>query len=189
MGATLVTIAKDVKIQVEFNPAKVGAYRLIGYENRMLAAQDFADDAKDAGEIGAGHHVTALYELDPARQGRGTADAACSSRSAGVARRARAPSRSSSSVRYKRPNEDDEPAVRARASTDDGLDFSRSSADFKFASSVAGFGMLLRSSPYKGSLTYAGVLEIAGSALGDDPSGYRKEFVGLVKKAQALSPR
>ena len=186
MGATLVTVAKDVKFQIEFNPAKVGAYRLIGYENRMLAAQDFANDAKDAGEVGAGHHVTALYELAPPGKAENAVAGSGSSSPTKLAQPS--PESVLIKVRYKRPNEDASRPFE-QGVTDPGLDFSRSSTDFKFASSVAGFGMLLRHSPYKGSLTYAGVLEIAGSALSDDPSGYRKEFVELVRKAQELAAK
>ncbi len=183
MGSTLVTVAKDVKLQIEFNPAKVGAYRLIGYENRMLANQDFANDLKDAGEVGAGHHVTALYELTLP----GKAEAGEALRF----QQTKAPEKPSPEsvlikIRYKRPNEDVSRPFE-RGVIDQGQDFSRSSADFKFASAVAGFGMLLRGSPFKGNLTYPGVLEIASSALGNDPSGYRAEFVDLVRKAQQLA--
>ncbi len=185
MGATLVTIAKDVKIQVEFNPAKVGAYRLIGYENRLMRDQDFHDDAKDAGEIGAGHHVTALYELVPAGKEGGVA---------GVGplkfqkpAQPAAPSEESLSVklRYKQPDGETSRLIE-RGAIDDGRAFGGASDDLKFASAVAGFGMLLRDSPSKGSLTFPGVLELAGSSIGPDPSGYRKEFLGLVRKAQTL---
>jgi len=190
MGATLVTVAKDVKLQIEFNPAKVGAYRLIGYENRMLAAQDFADDAKDAGEVGAGHHVTALYELVPPGKEGAVTPAAAEEREFPTEKVAASPRPETLvvKVRYKRPDEETSRPFKVGV-VDKGLDFSRSSADFKFASAVAGFGMVLRHSPYKGSMTFAGVVEIAGSALADDPSGYRKEFVSLVRRAQAISPR
>ncbi len=188
MGATLVTVAKDVKFQIQFNPAKVGAYRLIGYENRLLAAQDFADDAKDAGEVGAGHHVTALYECVPAGKEKAVVDAGKDDEEFEfqTVTPKNLPETVIIKVRYKLPDEETSRPFKVGVE-DKGLDFSRSSDDFKFAASVAGFGMLLRHSPYKGSLTYGGVLEIAGSALADDPSGYRKEFVGLVKKAQALA--
>ena len=187
MGATLVTVAKDVKFQVQFNPSKVGAYRLIGYENRMLAAQDFADDRKDAGEVGAGHHVTALYELVPPDKA-GAVVAADDGEEFEFQKVTTIP-RSETvvvKVRYKLPDEEVSRPFKVGVE-DKGLDFSRSSTDFKFASAVAGFGMLLRHSPYAGSLTYGGVLEIAGSSLSDDPSGYRKEFVGLVTKARQLA--
>jgi Ca-activated chloride channel family protein len=175
MGSTLVTVAKDVKFQLKFHPERVGAYRLIGYENRLLAAQDFADDTKDAGEVGAGHHVTALYELVPPGKQAGRGGAVASSPTLTV------------SLRYKRPDENTSRLLE-RPEADPGLDFARTSNDFKFASAVAGFGMLLRESPYKGSLTLAGVLELAGPSLRDDPHGYRKEFADLVRKAQALMP-
>jgi Ca-activated chloride channel homolog len=176
MGSTLVTVAKDVKFQLEFKPEKVAKYRLIGYENRLLAAADFANDAKDAGEVGAGHHVTALYELVPPSRGTTLAQKTDAAKKADtiIIR-----------LRYKRPDQDKSRLVE-RGAVDDGLDFSRTSNDFKFASAVAGFGMLLRHSPYKGSLTCAGVLELAGSAMKDDPNGYRSEFSQLVRKAQAL---
>jgi Ca-activated chloride channel family protein len=170
IGATLVTVAKDVKIQVEFNPAAVAEFRLIGYENRIMDHRDFANDAKDAGDIGAGHHVTALYELAP---------------SPPVGNSIRG-SLMNVNLRYKKPNEDTSRPLGYRVD-DPGTDFGHASDDLKFAASVAGFGMLLRDSPYKGSLTYAGVLEIAQPTLAHDPAGYRKEFVELVRKAQALT--
>ncbi len=188
MGSTLVTVAKDVKIQVEFNPAKVGAFRLIGYENRIMAHQDFNDDTKDAGEIGAGHHVTALYELvAPGKEAnlpgidklKYTQPASSS-----------APSNESFTVkiRYKRPDGDTSRRLEYGV-VDQGRSFAQASDDLKFASAVAGFGMLLRDSALKGSVTYPGVLEIAGSTLSKDSSGYRQEFVAAVRQAQALSGR
>jgi len=187
MGATLVTIAKDVKIQVEFNPAKVGAYRLIGYENRLLAKEDFNDDRKDAGEIGAGHHVTALYEIVPS--GKETKLPAVDP----LKYQEEAPSTKALSeelmtvkLRYKQP-EADTSQLLERSVTDHGTEYARASNDFKFAGAVAGFGMLLRGSAEKGSLTYAGVLELATSAIGSDPSGYRTEFLELVRKAQQIA--
>ena len=167
MGATLETIAKDVKIQVEFQPERVKAYRLIGYENRVMPNQDFNDDRKDAGEIGAGHHVTALYEIVPA-DGPNEADPFVVN------------------IRYKKPDEDVSSLIR-RPAADRGLDYSEASDDFKLASAVAGFGMLLRDSPSRGNLTYPGVIELASPTLANDPSGYRKEFVELVRKAQAIA--
>ncbi|AMV36705.1 VWA domain-containing protein [Planctomyces sp. SH-PL62] len=174
LGATLDVIAKDVKIQVEFRPERVKAYRLVGYENRVMANEDFANDQKDAGEIGAGHHVTALYEIVPSDQ-------------AGDRPAADAPSPDSFVVRlrYKKP-EGTASALIERPVTDRGLDYSEASDDFKFASAVAGFGMLLRHSPSVGSLTYSGVIELASPTLAHDPSGYRKEFMGLVQKARDL---
>jgi Ca-activated chloride channel family protein len=170
MGSTLVAVAKDVKIQVEFIPSSVSAFRLIGYENRVMAHQDFANDAKDAGDIGAGHHVTALYEIVPAPP---------------VANSIQGPLMTVK-LRYKKPDEDVS-RLREFPIVDRGTDFGHASDDLKFAAAVAGFGMLLRDSPYKGSLTYAGVLEIAQPTLARDRAGYRKEFVELVRKAQALT--
>ncbi len=186
MGSTLVTVAKDVKIQVEFNPAKVGAYRLIGYENRIMAHQDFNDDTKDAGEVGAGHHVTALYELvppgeeanvpgiDPLKYQKPTQLTGASNESFTV------------KLRFKQPDGDKSRLLELGVA-DKGQPFADASADLKFAAAVAGFGMLLRDSPYKGSLTYGGVLEIAQPTLADDPSGYRKEFAAAVEQANRLS--
>ncbi len=178
MGANLVTVAKDVKIQVEFNGDKVSAYRLIGYEDRVMANEDFDNDAKDAGEIGAGHHVTALYELvPPVPQSKTLLVAAA---------RSTGPESFTLRLRYKKPDEDKSRLIEQKA-IDAGTDFAQASDDLRFATAVAGFGMMLRDSPHKGTLTYAGLLEIAQPSLAKDPSGYRKEFVGLVRKAQALT--
>jgi Ca-activated chloride channel family protein len=188
MGSTLITVAKDVKIQVDFNPTMVAEFRLIGYENRIMAHQDFNDDTKDAGEIGAGHHVTALYEL----VGRGTE--ANRSKLAGLdlgklgQLTDAGPQSLTVKLRYKKPAEDHSRLIEHKV-IDKGLDFGHASGDLKFAASVAGLGMLLRESPYKGTLTYAGVLELAQPSLADDPSGYRQEFVGLVRKAQSATTR
>jgi Ca-activated chloride channel family protein len=183
MNSTLVTVAKDVKIQVEFNPAKVGAYRLIGYENRIMAHQDFNDDTKDAGEVGAGHHVTALYEvvppgevsgipgIDPLKYQKPAQSTGTSHESFTV------------KLRYKEPDGDKSRLLESGVA-DKGLSFADASTDLKFAAAVAGFGMLLRDSPHKGSLTCGGVLEIAHPMLTDDPSGYRKEFVAAVEQAK-----
>jgi len=188
MGSTLITVAKDVKIQVEFNPAKVGAYRLIGYENRIMAHQDFNDDTKDAGEIGAGHHVTALYELVPPGKEIGLP------RIDPLKYAQPAPSTSPSNesftvkLRYKRPDGDTSQLLEFGV-VDAGRSFGEASDDLKFACAVAGFGMLLRDSADKGSMTYPGVLEIAEASLSADPSGYRREFVAAVRQAQKLARR
>jgi len=187
MGATLETIAKDVKIQVEFKPTKVKAYRLIGYENRVMPNEDFADDRKDAGEVGAGSHVTALYEIVPAapRSPEAALDAANPNNAAQSLR----PEAESFvvNVRYKKPAEDSSILLQ-RPVVDRGLDYHKASDDFKFSSAVAGFGMLLRGSNSAAGLTYAGVVELATPSATRDASGYRSEFLGLVKKAQDLSP-
>jgi Ca-activated chloride channel family protein len=186
LGGTLVTIAKDVKIQVEFNPAKVGAYRLIGYENRLLRAEDFHDDAKDAGEIGAGHSVTALYELvpadkpiplpgvDPLKYQKPAVPANAS------------PELLTIKLRYKPPAADKSQLLE-QPLVDAGKSYAQASGEFKFAAAVASFGMLLRESPYKGNATYASVLELAQEGLGPDPSGRRAQFLELVKKAQSIA--
>jgi Ca-activated chloride channel family protein len=185
MGSTLVTVAKDVKIQVEFNPAKVGSYRLIGYENRVLAHQDFNDDTKDAGEVGAGHHVTALYELAP--PGEGVPIDPLKYRKSD---RAGDASNESFTVklRYKQPNADTSRLIEIGVA-DSGRAFAEASDDLKFAAAVAGFGMLLRDSAHKGTLTYAGVLEIAQPVSARDPGGYRREFLSGVKRAGELAGR
>jgi Ca-activated chloride channel family protein len=188
MGATLVTVAKDVKIQVEFNPSRVGAYRLLGYENRIMAHQDFNDDTKDAGEIGAGHHVTALYELVP--PGKETDLPRIEPYKYQLAPTSSAASDESFNVRlrYKRPDQDKSLRLEYGV-VDKGQSLGAASDDLKFACAVAGFGMLLRDSPYKGNLTYAAVREIAGPTLSRDGSGYRKEFMELVRATEALARR
>jgi Ca-activated chloride channel family protein len=185
MGATLVTIAKDVKVQVEFNPSKVGAYRLLGYENRVLRNQDFNDDTKDAGEIGAGHHVTALYELvPPGKEGSAPdVDPLEFQKPAKPDGEGRDESMIVK-LRYKAPDGDTSKLIK-RGVTDEGASETQASDDFKFAAAVAGFGMLLRDSPHKGNLTYAAVEDLATSGAGKDPHGYRREFLGLVQKARA----
>ena len=186
MGSTLVTVAKDVKIQVDFNPAKVAQFRLIGYENRIMAHQDFNDDTKDAGEIGAGHHVTALYELVPLQRGQPLANSPDSRQASSRQRRPGHGVVHLVKLRYKKPSEETSRLIEHKV-IDQDLDFGHASDDLKFAAAVAGFGMLLRDSPYKGTLTYDGVLEIAQPTLANDPSGYRREVVELVRKARALS--
>jgi Ca-activated chloride channel family protein len=194
MNGTLMTIAKDVKIQVEFNPAQVGAYRLIGYEKRMLRQEDFNNDQKDAGEIGAGHTVTALYEIVPA--GRefpgGEVDDLKYQRPADE-KPERYVSNSSKEMltlklRYKQPDGDKSRLLEFPV-TDSGKNFNRASADFRFAAAVASFGMLLRDSEFKGESSYRAVLEMAQNAKDADSEGYRSEFLTLVKAAQRLTGR
>jgi Ca-activated chloride channel family protein len=185
-GATLVTIAKDVKIQVEFNPARVAAYRLIGYENRVLAAEDFNDDTKDAGEIGAGHSVTALYEIVPAGVAvtLPSVDPLKYQAPRGAAAEAKSDELLTVKLRYKQPD-GDVSRLLSVALKDGRTD--RLSSNARFAAAVAGFGMLLRDSEHKGSLTWAQVLELAGGATQNDPFGYRSQFRELVRTAEALS--
>lgn len=195
MSGTLMTIAKDVKIQIEFNPATVAGYRLLGYENRVLAAQDFNDDKKDAGEIGAGHTVTALYELIPSgKAGKKETkklpevDELKYQAPAEPAPQAKelAGELLTLKLRYKQP-EGDVSKLLEQPLKNDVTSYAKASPDFKFASSVAGFGMLLRHSKYHGSATFDAVLELAQEGIGHDEGGYRKEFVELVRKAKEMS--
>jgi len=194
MGGTLVTVAKDVKIQVKFNPARASSYRLLGYENRLLQARDFADDRKDAGEMGAGQTVTALYEVVP--PGQGSRALAALGPTQPRQSRPQVAARAASTglellqvdVRCKAPDGDVSRLVQCPAD-DDGRDFAAASPDFRFASSVAGFGMLLRDSPYKGTLTWPGLVELTAGTIGTDVAGYRGEFLELVRKARATAPR
>ncbi len=190
IGGTLETIAKDVKIQVEFNPTWVDAYRLIGYENRKLAAQDFNDDTKDAGEIGAGHTVTALYEIVPKGKGSGKRPAVDP-----LKYQKNVPGEAAISteilnlkLRFKPPTGDVSTKIELPV-TDSGTVFAAASPDFRFATAVAGFGMLLRESKHKGDVTFGWVQTTAQSALGEDPNGYRRELLGLVEKAKPLYAR
>ena len=193
-GSTI-TIAKDVKIQVEFNPTQVASYRLLGYENRIMAAEDFRNDRKDAGEIGAGHSVTALYEIELVGNG--------GEGSAGVEPLKYQPpqpkpgpeaalvdgetSRELLTVklRWKQP-EGDASTLDEVPLVDRGGAFEQASADLRFAGAVAAFGMVLRNSEYKGEATLPLVAKIAAGALGPDRGGYRAEFLDLVRKAETL---
>lgn len=191
LSGTLVTIAKDVKIQLEFNPAKVAGYRLIGYENRVMANQDFRNDAKDAGEIGAGHSVTALYEIIPAGQSVPQAGEAQSLKYQ-LATTVKPEAATSIEwltlrLRHKAP-EGDKASEQEFTATDAGARFGEASIDFRWSAAVASFGMVLRDSPYKGMSTLPMVKELAEAAKGTDAAGYRAEFVELVKKAEGLLP-
>ena len=199
MTGTLVTIAKDVKIQVEFNPATVSAYRLIGYEKRMLRKEDFNDDKVDAGEIGAGHSVTALYEIVPAGQpeaGRLAAVDQLKYQSARATAPADAPGAGNGELltlkmRYKMPEANASERAYEQPLTDHPApnDFAAASADFRFSVAVAGFGLVLKDSPYRGNANLSAVAEIASGSEGNDPGGYRSQFVELVHKARTLSNR
>lgn len=191
VNGTLVTVAKDVKVQVEFNPRVVAAYRLLGYENRRLAKEDFNNDAVDAGELGAGHTVTALYEIVPAGQAgpaTGTVDALKYAPAAEAGPTgAEAAEMLTVKVRYKEPTADVSRKLEFPL-RDGGQAFTAASADFKFAAAVAGFGQLLRDSPHRGATTWADVAAWARAGLVDDAGGYRGEFLRLVERAAALSP-
>ncbi len=184
---TLLTIAKDVKIQVEFNPKLVAAYRLIGYENRALADRDFNDDKKDAGDIGAGHSVTALYEIipagvpvpgsgvDPLKYQAVTATAAAGSGELMTVK-----------LRYKAPQGSTSQLMSFPVS-DSNRNASQLSDDFRFSAAVAGFGMMLRQSDFRGNDSWSLVRELARSARTDDPNGHRAEFLQLVDRAASLT--
>jgi Ca-activated chloride channel family protein len=191
VGGTLVTIAKDVKIQVDFNPAKVGAYRQIGYENRVMAHEDFRNDAKDAGEIGSGHTVTALYELIPV--GEESALLAAKLPASDFVKPAELAEGAKQSdklltvrLRYKQP-EGDTATEFEQPVKQELKDLGQASSDTKFASAVAMFGMLLRNSKYLPADTSVdAVLELADGNRGRDPGGYRAEFIELIKKTKAI---
>ena len=193
-SGTIVTIAKDVKIQVEFNPAQVSGYRLIGYEKRLLAKEDFRDDQKDAGEIGAGHTVTALYEVVPAGKdlpAPAKVDALKYQTPAADKSEIRNPKSEISpelltlKLRYKAPDGDASKLLEFPL-TDAGATWEKSTRDFRFAAAVAGYGMLLRDSPHKGAATWSSVHELAVEGQGADATGYRAEFISLLEKAKSL---
>lgn len=185
-GATLVTIAKDVKIQVEFNPERVGSYRLIGYENRVLQARDFNDDRKDAGDIGAGHSVTALYELIAPEQTQDDHDVdPLKYQKVEPSAQAGGSELATIKLRFKHPTSaSSELTVHTVGSHPLALD--HASSNLRFAAAVAGFGMQLRKSAYRGSITYDSLTELAASAIGADVGGYRSEFLGLLSRARTL---
>jgi Ca-activated chloride channel family protein len=188
-GAALVTVAKDVKLQIEFNPARVGAYRLVGYENRLMKAQDFNDDRKHAGDVGSGHTVTALYEVVPAGQplpvpGVDALKYQQPSKPAGDAKGEWLTVK----LRYKDPTADTSKLLSQALAGPVGK-FDRQPEDFRFAAAVASFGMLLRNSEHRAGSSFAGVRELAKDALGDDPHGHRAEFLKLVDAAAELAPK
>lgn len=186
-GGTMFAIAKDVKIQVEFNPAVVQAYRLIGYENRLLNDEDFNDDKKDAGELGSGHTVTALYEIipvgvesefvkdiDPLKYQSNNQNVTSSADELLTVK-----------FRYKEPDGAKSKLITQVVENE----IRKSSNNLDWSMAVAGFGMLLRDSEYKGELAYANVLSLAKSAKGKDEFGYRAEFIELVGLAKSMSPQ
>ncbi len=192
MTGTLITIAKDVKIQVEFNPEYVESYRLVGYENRMLRSEDFNDDKKAAGDIGAGHNVTALYELVPKGTGTGTGsvDGLKYQKDIATDKALADPLVNGEwltvKIRYKKPDGDvsmkiEKPLTFMKRS------FESASANLRFASAVATFGMLLRGSEFLKEGDYALVKRIAQNSKGPDSHGYRSEFIGLVDSARQLA--
>ncbi|HEX4998068.1 MAG TPA: YfbK domain-containing protein, partial [Terriglobia bacterium] len=194
MASTFITVAKDVKIQVEFNPNLVLGYRLIGYENRLLAAADFNNDRKDGGDMGSGHTVTALFEVVP----KGVDINPIGGdplRFQPVVERTPAPAPKPDSamsrellnlkIRYKEPDGKDSKLIEFPL-VDRGQAFSGASSEFRFAAAVAAFGMILRDSPFKGSSNWDLVNSIATGSRGSDRDGYREEFVRLAEKARLL---
>lgn len=199
-SSTLFTIAKDVKVQIEWNPARVAEYRLIGYETRNLKREDFNNDRVDAGDIGSGHAVTAIYEVTPVgapktaddlRYGKATAAQPSAKRVSddlAQASEAIAAELGQLKLRYKRPNEDQSQLV--SLIINDGLEktLNETPGDARFSVAVAAFGQLLKGEPYLQSYTFDDVLSLAQSARGEDPFGYRAEFLNLVRLAKSARP-
>ncbi len=189
MSSTLYTIAKDVKIQAEFNPAHVRAYRLIGYENRMLRTEDFKDDKKDAGELGAGHTVTAIYEIVPSTSQEKIAEVdSLKYQKTKIPDGAKAsPEIMTVKLRYKLPDSDTSVPMETPV-YNKVLDLKETSDRFRFAASVVGYGLMLQESRFKGNLTWDMVRKLANESIGEDEYGYAKEFLNLVEKASLLKP-
>lgn len=188
LSGTLVTIAKDVKIQVEFNPRFVESYRLVGYENRMLKEEDFNNDKKDAGDIGAGHSVTALYEIVPVGYGsKAPSVDALKYQKEKETTEFKSDSKEwmTVKVRYKKPDGDVSSKVEYNLEGSENT-FSQASESFQFASSVALFGMILKGSEYAAESTYKDVISTSKASKGTDKNGHRQEFIELVEKAQKL---
>jgi len=192
LSGTLITIAKDVKIQIEFNPATVGAYRLIGYENRVMSDEEFNDDNADAGDIGAGHTVTAFYELIP------PGDEVDALPTRDPLKYGPPPSSDwepsydelmTVKIRYKLPHETESELIEFPIAADSVKQAGEETEDFRFAASVACFGMLLRDSIYKGAATFTNVITMAQNAIGQDKYGYRANFVEMVRKAKIISKK
>ncbi|WP_316816938.1 vWA domain-containing protein [Pedobacter nyackensis] len=188
-GGTLFTIAKDVKLQVEFNPEKVQAYRLIGYENRLLEDRDFNDDKKDAGEMGAGHTATALYEVIPTGI-KSSFTGAVDDLKYQENKKPKTVSNSKEmltvKLRYKDPDGSSSKLIK-EAVTDRSAAFESASNNFRFAASVAEFGMLLRQSDFKQQASFDHVIQTASRAMGTDREGYRSEFIKLAKSAKLMA--
>ena len=188
INSTLVPIAKDVKIQVEFNPQRVSSYRLIGYEDRIMAKEDFNDDAKQAGVIGAGHAVTALYEFVPVgvSESKRGVDPLKYQKPAQLSSASQSDELLTLKVRCKEPEKDT--SVLSEFSVKESKEkFGNASQDFKFAAAVAAFGMALRDSPYKGNANLESALDWAKAGKGEDEHGYRQEFIRLIHRAISIS--
>ena len=183
-GGTLMTVAKDVKVQIEFNPSEVEGYRLLGYENRRLAAKDFNDDKKDAGEIGSGHTMTAFYEIIPA--GAGEMGAGTDPLKYQKSETAKSGELMTVKMRYKKPDGDKSILIE-KAHTAAEMTRKEPSADFRFASAVAEFALILEDSMHKGDASFAKLIERARSAKGEDREGYRAEFIRLAEAAEVYN--
>lgn len=188
-GGTLFTVAKDVKLQVEFNPAKVSAYRLIGYENRMLNKEDFNNDQKDAGDMGSGHRVTALYEIIPVgvkSRFIESVDDLKYQKTPLSKPTVHAAELMNIKMRYKAPDKDESRMVSKTVSTQT-ISWENTSNDFRFSAAVAGYGMLLRNSEFKQNTDYLTVINWAESGFGKDKLGYRSEFLNLVRSSGLMA--
>jgi len=185
LGSTLFTIAKDVKIQIEFNPAQIRSYKLIGYENRLLAKEDFNDDTKDAGELGAGHTVTALYEIipvDPEKETRKVDELAYQ-----VKKIIPSADLMTVKLRYKEPNGVTSNLIKQTVNKNDIAPSPR--GDLQFVSAVAEFGLILRNSKHRANASYENALRNAREAIGKDVYGYRAELIDLIEKAKMIDSR
>ena len=185
-GGTLMTVAKDVKVQIEFNPSEVEGYRLLGYENRRLAAKDFNDDKKDAGEIGSGHTMTAFYEIIPA--GTGEMGAGTDPLKYQKSETAKSGELMTVKMRYKKPDGDRSILIE-KAHTAAEMTRKEPSVDFRFASAVAEFALLLKDSKFKGAASYPKLIERARGAKGADREGYRAEFIRLAETAELMAEK
>ncbi|MDQ1771340.1 DUF3520 domain-containing protein [Labilibaculum sp. A4] len=184
-GGTLFTIAKDVKIQIEFNPAVVAEYRLVGYENRMLASEDFEDDTKDAGELGSGHSVTALYEIKLMKNKKKQDQELKYQNTSLNANAYTGNELATVKFRYKKPD-GKKSLLLEKIISNTRIDRRELSNNFKFSASVAGFGLLLRDSKFKGNCSYGMLIDLAQQSKGEDKEGYRSEFIQLMKLAKQL---
>jgi Ca-activated chloride channel family protein len=189
-GGTLFTIAKDVKLQIEFNPTKVKGYRLIGYENRALKTEDFNNDKKDAGELGSGHTVTACYELIPMTAKNDTlmtkVDASKYQQAVVNPEAYKNGELLTLKLRYKKPDADVSELIETVV-PDKVTAFAKTSDDFRFMSAVVELGLLLRNSQFKANAQYSHVIDTAKDAKGKDEEGYRAEFVKLAKTAKRIA--
>lgn len=187
MGGTLLTIAKDVKLQVEFNPEQVKEYKLIGYENRLLKDRDFNDDTKDAGELGEGHTVTALYEIVPVNEASTGVTVDPLKYQLKNLNNGQGYNNDLFTVKFRYKNPDnDKSKLMIQVVKNNSKGLRNASENIRFASSVAAFGMLLRNSKFKGDASYNMVLKLAEESKGNDVNGYRSEFIRLVETARIL---